>query len=162
MTDCPCCSGADYDACCGPMLSGEKKVSTATELMRSRYTAYTKGDLEYIKSTMYPSTRADFDEDSARIWSRDSEWLGLEILSTEAGGEDDSEGTVEFVAKYTQDDEFQDHHEIAKFKREGGRWYFYDGKFVGNEPYVREQPKVGRNDPCPCGSGKKFKKCCGK
>jgi preprotein translocase subunit SecA len=30
------------------------------------------------------------------------------------------------------------------------------------EPYKRETPKVGRNDPCPCGSGKKYKKCCGK
>lgn len=28
-------------------------------------------------------------------------------------------------------------------------------------PFVRDQPKVGRNDPCPCGSGGKFKKCCG-
>jgi len=28
--------------------------------------------------------------------------------------------------------------------------------------YKREEPKVGRNDPCPCGSGKKYKKCCGK
>ena len=28
-------------------------------------------------------------------------------------------------------------------------------------PVVRDAPKVGRNDPCPCGSGKKFKKCCG-
>ena len=30
------------------------------------------------------------------------------------------------------------------------------------KPIVREEPKVGRNDPCPCGSGKKYKKCCGK
>jgi hypothetical protein len=28
------------------------------------------------------------------------------------------------------------------------------------EPYIRLEPKVGRNDPCPCGSGKKYKKCC--
>lgn len=30
------------------------------------------------------------------------------------------------------------------------------------EPFVREEAKIGRNDPCPCGSGKKYKKCCGK
>ena len=30
------------------------------------------------------------------------------------------------------------------------------------EPIRRTQPKVGRNDPCPCGSGKKFKRCCGR
>lgn len=29
------------------------------------------------------------------------------------------------------------------------------------EPYVRDV-KIGRNDPCPCGSGKKYKKCCGR
>lgn len=37
---------------------------------------------------------------------------------------------------------------------------YYD--YVEPEPYKRESPKVGRNDPCPCGSGKKYKKCCGK
>ena len=29
------------------------------------------------------------------------------------------------------------------------------------EPYRRSSPKIGRNEPCPCGSGKKFKKCHG-
>ncbi|WP_083839452.1 SEC-C metal-binding domain-containing protein [Methylophaga frappieri] len=29
-------------------------------------------------------------------------------------------------------------------------------------PITRDYPKIGRNDPCPCGSEKKFKKCCGK
>ena len=29
-----------------------------------------------------------------------------------------------------------------------------------SEPYVRDVPKIGRNDPCPCGSGRKYKKCC--
>jgi uncharacterized protein YecA (UPF0149 family) len=32
---------------------------------------------------------------------------------------------------------------------------------INTQPYVREV-KVDRNDPCPCGSGKKYKKCCGK
>ncbi len=31
----------------------------------------------------------------------------------------------------------------------------------GRSPVVRKAPKVGRNDPCPCGSGKKYKRCCG-
>ena len=42
--------------------------------------------------------------------------------------------------------------------------FLFDGEIEGfrqvQEPIVREQEKVGRNDPCPCGSGKKFKKCC--
>ena len=43
-----------------------------------------------------------------------------------------------------------------------GLWYFVDGAPGRQEPFVRDDAKVGRNDPCPCGSGKKFKKCCGK
>ncbi len=42
---------------------------------------------------------------------------------------------------------------------------FHDDEFYDDDdddkPYKRESPKVGRNDPCPCGSGKKYKKCCG-
>lgn len=33
---------------------------------------------------------------------------------------------------------------------------------VHQEPFVRKEPKIGRNEPCPCGSGKKYKHCCGK
>ncbi|MFR3635689.1 MAG: SEC-C metal-binding domain-containing protein, partial [Sutterella sp.] len=34
--------------------------------------------------------------------------------------------------------------------------------FRPNVPVRNESPKIGRNDPCPCGSGKKYKQCCGK
>ena len=37
-----------------------------------------------------------------------------------------------------------------------------DAENEAKQPYVRKEPKVGRNDPCPCGSGKKYKDCCGK
>ena len=53
------------------------------------------------------------------------------------------------------------HHELAEFRKSGDTWYFFDGKMVGPGQFTRETPKVGRNDPCPCGSGRKFKKCCG-
>ena len=55
-----------------------------------------------------------------------------------------------------------EHHEIAEFRREDGKWVFFDGELVPQAPYVRKEAKIGRNDPCPCGSGKKYKKCCGK
>ncbi len=131
--------------------------------MRSRYTAFTKGDIEYIGATRHPFSPGKFDERSARKWSLGSEWIGLEIKSTEAGGEEDSEGTVEFVASYTINGRREDHEETAHFARhDDGRWYFVDGEELSPQPVVRETPKVGRNEPCPCGSGKKFKKCCGK
>ena len=72
----------------------------------------------------------------------------------------DVAGRPEFVARYRTKGELQEHHEIATFVKEEGRWYFLDATTPAAETFVREAPKVGRNDPCPCGSGKKFKKCC--
>ncbi len=161
MTKCACGSGEDFSACCEPYLEGEKHASTAEVLMRSRYSAYVNEDIDYIKKTTHRSALSEFDEDSARAWSRNSDWLGLKILETEKGAAGDDEGTVEFVASYLQNGKEEHHHERAVFKREGEKWFFVDGKIVGREPFVRESPKVGRNDPCPCGSGKKYKKCCG-
>jgi SEC-C motif-containing protein len=160
MNKCPCGSSLDYSACCGPFLAGDEEAPSAEALMRSRYTAYTKGAIDYIKQTNHKSTIDTFDEEASRRWSRDSEWLGLKILSVKGGGVEDREGEVEFVASYVQDEEELHHHERATFKREGRKWFFVDGEHVGQETYVRETPKVGRNEPCPCGSGKKYKKCC--
>ncbi|MHC4079196.1 MAG: YchJ family protein [Planctomycetota bacterium] len=161
MTQCPCGTGRAYDDCCGPQIAGETFAPTAEALMRSRYTAYSLGKIDHVGNTHDPETRGEFDAKEAREWSEKAEWHGLEILSTGGGGELDSEGTVEFVARYDINGQNIEHHEIAEFRRDGGRWYFRDGKEV---PITvrRDQPKVGRNDPCPCGSGKKHKKCHGR
>jgi SEC-C motif-containing protein len=161
MTKCACGSNEEFSTCCGPFLEGEKTAPTAEALMRSRYTAYVNENIEYIKKTTHKTAMAEFDEGSARAWSRNSDWLGLKIIETEKGLEGDTEGTVEFVASYLQNDKEEHHHERAIFKREAGKWFFVDGKIVGQTPFVRETPKVGRNEPCPCGSGNKYKKCCG-
>lgn len=161
MKNCPCCSGKNYDECCGPILKGEVKAATAEALMRSRYTAYATGDLAHLRKTLVPKNQDTYDEEATRTWSSDSEWIGLEIVAKEAGTEKDESGIVEFIAKYQKDGQTIDHHERATFKKIEGIWYFQDGKLVGKEPYIRSTPKIGRNDPCPCGSGKKYKKCCG-
>jgi SEC-C motif domain protein len=70
------------------------------------------------------------------------------------------EGTVEFVASYSRNDETVEHHEMAVFRKEGEAWTFVDGRIL-NQPFRREQPKISRNALCPCGSGRKYKKCCG-
>jgi SEC-C motif-containing protein len=134
---------------------------TAEALMRARYTAYTRGEIDFILATMEPERRADTDIDGIREWSENSEWLGLAILSTEEGGPEDTSGVVEFVADYVYDGEERRHHERARFVRLDGRWFFDEGEKIRARPFVRESPKVGRNDPCPCGSGRKYKKCCG-
>ena len=135
---------------------------TAEALMRSRYTAFVVGDIDYIFDTHDPDTVHQVERSSTEQWSKQSEWLGLEILDTDLGGREDYTGTVEFVARYKVRSTTINHREIATFRKQNGRWLFVDGEEVAGPPVVREGPRVGRNDPCPCGSGKKYKKCCGK
>ncbi len=161
MDNCVCGSGKKTDLCCGPFLDGTQNAPTAEALLRSRYSAYVTGRIDYVKKTTHKTAISEFDEDSALAWSRNSKWTGLNIISTEKGTSEDEEGKVEFVASYIQKGKEEHHHERAVFKREGEKWFFLDGEIVGRPPFVRETAKVGRNEPCPCGSGKKFKKCCG-
>jgi SEC-C motif-containing protein len=77
------------------------------------------------------------------------------------GGEKDDGGIVEFVATFSDErDRTQNHHERSEFVRRDGDWYFHDGQVLVQAPLRSD--KVGRNEPCPCGSGKKFKKCHGR
>jgi SEC-C motif-containing protein len=159
---CPCKSGRIFGECCAPVIAGEKKAATAEELMRARYSSYVTGAVDFLRSSAVKEVQEEFDEAASRAWSAQAEWHGLEIVGTEAGGAGDDEGIVEFRALYTANGEFCNHHEVAKFVREKDGWKFADGELVGERPIVREEPKTGRNDPCPCGSGKKYKKCCGR
>ena len=162
MDHCPCGSQASYDECCRPVLEGERQAATPEQLMRARYSAYAKGEIGYLLTSLHPGHRADFDEKKTRAWAEHSEWHGLKILATSGGGTEDSEGTVEFVASYTEKGTRIEHRELSTFKKESGVWYFVGGETVPPKQVVRTTPKTGRNDPCPCGSGQKFKKCCGR
>lgn len=169
---CPCGTGKTYENCCHPYISGNSQAPTAEALMRSRYSAYVLCELEYIKKTV--ATLKDYDLKAAKDWATQSEWKGLKIISTEQGLESDKKGTVEFTATYTHAGKTYEHHEVSKFKKNAdGAWRFVDGDSHTHEegqghhhhhekikPIVRDSAKVGRNDPCPCGSGKKYKKCC--
>jgi SEC-C motif-containing protein len=162
MDLCPCGSGIAYPECCEPLISGHAGASTAEALMRSRYSAYVKTKIDYIYETTHASQRAQFNREESIAWSRKAEWHSLEILGIQGGGDQDTEGTVEFVARYREKERMVKHHEIAEFVRENGVWFFKDGQTPKQEQAVRQGPKVGRNDPCPCGGGKKYKKCCGR
>ena len=159
---CPCSSGKTFGECCGPVLAGERKAATAAELMRARYSAYAVCDVDFLFRSSGPEVRGEFDEKTTREWSKAAEWKGLDIIETEAGGVDDEDGYVTFVAHYTAKEQVCEHRERSYFKKLEGEWRFIDGEMIAEKPYRREEPKVGRNDPCPCGSGKKYKKCCGK
>lgn len=129
--------------------------------MRSRYSAFATGNIDYIMDTHDPDTVGQIDRASTEAWAKESKWLGLEIIETEAGGPDDAVGRVDFVAKYEIKSVVIEHRESATFRRQGKKWLFVDGQQKSGPPVRREAPKVGRNDPCPCGSGKKYKKCHG-
>ena len=143
------------------ILSGKEKAKTAEELMRARYRAFEVGDIDFIMKSHDPETVEQIDRESTEAWSKQSEWLGLEIVSTEAGGPDDMAGMVEFVARYKVKGTPLEHRERATFRKQNGTWFFVDGAQIAGPPVKRDEPKLGRNDPCSCGSGKKYKKCHG-
>jgi SEC-C motif-containing protein len=161
MSECPCGSGQAYEACCEPIIAGTAPAATAEALMRSRYSAYVKHAYDHLRVTLAEAERNDFSPEQAKSWSESSDWLGLKILRTEAGGPGDDAGIVEFNARFRAGGKEHDHHEVAKFAREDGRWVYAGLVEEKIETFRREMPKVGRNDPCPCGSGRKYKKCCG-
>jgi SEC-C motif domain protein len=161
MEKCPCGSDREFSACCEPFLKGAVKAPTAEALMRSRYTAYVKKNIPYIVETCVRKGEKDIDTEETRRWSEESTWFGLSILKTEAGSASDTTGIVEFVAAYSRNNVREDHHEIASFVKNDSVWLYDEGKIVPTT-ITRSAPKVGRNEPCPCGSGKKYKQCCGK
>lgn len=158
MAICPCGSTKDYQDCCGPVIGGSRLAETAEQLMRSRYSAYVNKEIGWLKASLHPDNRADFNEATTRSWADQAQWEGISILNTTKGGPSDTEGQVEFTVAFKEDGVRQEHRELSTFRKKDGAWYFTAGKPV---PVKREAPKAGRNDPCPCGSGKKFKKCCG-
>ena len=161
MSECPCGSKLSYSKCCEPLIKGVKPAETAEQLMRSRYSAYVKKELDYLFTTTLPSGREDYDHKATRRWAENPQWEGLDIIATQDGGPNDAKGTVEFIARFKNKNNPHAHHESAEFVKQGGLWYFSKGQIVPQKPVIRSAPKVGRNDPCPCGSGKNYKKCCG-
>ncbi|MGB4599748.1 MAG: YchJ family protein [Trichlorobacter sp.] len=161
MSNCYCGSGADFSACCQPIITGKRPAETAEQLMRARYAAYVTTAMEFVFESTHPDHRQGYDHEGTKAWAENSEWLGLEILGTSKGGPDDTTGEVEFIARFKEKgDTPREHRENGQFKKEKGCWYFTEGVMLKPRPLVSS--KVGRNDPCTCGSGLKYKKCCGK
>ncbi len=156
MQPCPCESGIIFENCCQPYLLGLQKAETAEVLLRARYSAFVSGNIDYIIETHHPEKRNEIDRNSVSEWAKGSQWHGLNVLSVVGGAATDSEGTIEFIAKYTQDGKSYEHRECSLFKKHDGAWYFFD--IAKNLP-IKNTQKIGANDPCFCGSGKKYKKC---
>ena len=161
MEHCPCGSGRQYADCCQSIIEGTQSAPTAEALMRARYTAHAVNAYDFLETSMHSSTREKVDAPKLREWSQAVTWEGLDVHETTDGLEGDATGRVSFTAKYSVNGVAQELREDAEFSRENGEWRYLDGDVQGHTPYRRETPKVGRNEPCPCGSGKKYKKCCG-
>ncbi len=160
MALCPCGSGLDFEECCHPIIAGEVKASTAEKLMRARYSAHATRNYDFVASSCHPEFREEASPEENEKWSSLMEWEKLDINEVVAGSENDETGEVDFTAHYTVRGFPQEMREHAYFRRENDTWYYVDGDVYGREPVRRTEPKIGRNDPCPCGSGKKYKKCC--
>lgn len=130
--NCPCDSGQSFKACCEAFLTGDKTPDSPEQLMRSRYVAYAQKNLDYIEDTTDPQAMGDFDRASAKEWMETAEFTKLEILSATNEG---NKGVVEFKAHFQiQGGEAEIHHEISKFRKQAGTWYFRDGRQVPPPP----------------------------
>lgn len=148
-SNCPCGSGRSYGQCCGPFISQTAVAENAAQLMRSRYSAYVAGNGGYLAASWHPDYRP---RDAGP--ERALRWLGLEILASDEHGD---RASVEFEARMLADGRVDALHERSEFVRENGCWYYTRGEIL---PPTFTPWKPGRNDACPCGSGRKYKRCC--
>lgn len=122
IANCPCGSAKVFAACCEPYISGAQVAPTAEALMRSRYTAFATLAADYLLASWHPDTRPT----RVRL-DEDQRWIGLSIKDTEAGGDNDSEGIVEFVARFKVNGRGHRLHERSRFEKIDGRWYYLNG-----------------------------------
>lgn len=124
---CPCGSNRNFAQCCNRYISGGKAAPIAEALMRSRYTAYTLGNIDYIRATWAEQTRQTVKLADLEQRSKETEYLNLKIISKIGGTRKHTEGKVEFAAKFKSLGKIQTHHEISNFIKQNNKWYYVDG-----------------------------------
>lgn len=122
-TTCPCGSGAHFNTCCKPYLTGEKFAPNALTLMRSRYSAFVTENEEYLYDTWVASMRPKGEIIDKKL---KTQWVSLKIISHETNEE---RATVEFIARYKINGRMHQLHELSRFIKENDRWYYFDGTF---------------------------------
>ncbi|KZN58598.1 YchJ family protein [Pseudoalteromonas luteoviolacea] len=150
---CFCGQALPFEQCCNLFIAGQSKPENAEQLMRSRYSAYCVKNGEYIVSTYASEKRHEHTVEDILLFANQVEFVNLEVIHSD---QDQSFQYVEFKASYIEDQQLEVLHERSRFIKEGGKWMYLDGNL-----FPCEGKKVSRNDPCPCLSGKKFKKCHG-
>jgi len=147
---CFCCSQLPFTECCEPILTDHSRALTPLALMRSRYTAYVLGRETHLLNSWAPDTRPE----SLNLADSKTKWLELIIHSESIDPTDDNHGQVDFSARFMEHDQVCELREKSIFIRQAGLWYYF-----GGTPRITRN-KIGRNGLCPCGSGKKYKRCC--
>ena len=128
---CPCTSGKTYDRCCGPFIEGAQAPATAEQLMRSRFSAYALGKVDYLIATRCAEKRGGEDREELAQYCKAVRCVGLKIAGREKGGPGDSEGIVTFHASLQANGKRSLHIETSSFAREDGRWVYVDGVVKG-------------------------------
>ena len=146
---CPCQSGKTYDFCCRIIHLGQQKAELPEELMRARYSAYVFGIKDFILSSWAFESRPEHLTLNGKI-----RWFALEIVDSEPVSAQSTSAHVSFAAKYGHDNRLFILEERATFIKRSNRWFYLGGD---SRSYAR---KLGGKAKCPCGSGKKFKRCC--
>ena len=153
---CPCGSGQTFEACCEPIHAGKKQPATPEQLMRARFTAHVGHNFRFLHDTYRPTAGKPYvaeEGEPAMTWTR------LEVHANEAT-ENPDKAYVDFSAYGTEEGVEKVLHEKAEFLRINGTWLYNREARLGPAPIKSATPKIGRNEPCPCGSGKKYKQCC--
>ena len=146
---CPCGSGL-YCECCQPLHLGQVKAQTAAQLMRSRYSAFAKQQIDYLMQTTALGQQLALDRVAISDWSKANQWLKLEIVQAKEKLAK-NHAQVEFKAHYHDGKQLRIHHEVSHFVKYDNAWYFLD-------PTTEMQ--ITMKQSCICGSKKKFKQCC--
>lgn len=156
LTRCPCGSTKPYADCCQPFHQQAAVAATAKQLMRSRYSAFFYHLTNYLLTTHHPDFHVPNEALTLKKTLNESTWIALDIISHHAGTSNDLQGAVEFKARCLEGKVVSELHAGSNFIKESGQWYYTDDQFR-----YFNVIKIGRNDLCSCGSGKKFKKCHG-
>ncbi|MBX3016557.1 MAG: hypothetical protein KF767_01610 [Bdellovibrionaceae bacterium] len=141
MSTCSCGRAKSFKDCCEPLMKGDATADSPETLMRSRYSAFVHKDIDYLYESLDPQARHDWDPKSTEEWANNAEFTGLEIIKATDEG---NKGSVEFKARFKMPTEpggapvEHVHHEISKFRKQGGVWYFRDGRVI------EEKPKAGQ------------------
>ncbi|MDO6737511.1 YchJ family protein [Wenyingzhuangia sp. 2_MG-2023] len=122
---CACGSKHSYKTCCEPIHKNIYLAETPLSLMRSRYTAYVLGNIEYLMLSHHSSTRPIVEKKEIETWAKSVQWLKLEIVQT---SETTSEvGFVTFKAYFLENGKEHVIHEESRFVKENNHWSYIDG-----------------------------------